>query len=168
MVKKLLSMLKPAGHFGSGTMAMVICLVLVVSYQLSQPQKVRIERKVESSGEGLSKRLPAVSSLLQWQNKLGLSEKQISMLDALDIQEKAALKPIEESLSVMKSRIRSNGSPAELHMNMSQIQGLAKDIAEPSKRKRQINIQFSKQAWQVLGSEQQSLASKLSLGSSEK
>ncbi|MBX3150338.1 hypothetical protein KF728_09340 [Candidatus Obscuribacterales bacterium] len=163
-----MKMLKSAGRFGSGTAAMVVCLVLIVSYELSQPQKVRIERKVEASGEGLSKRLPAVSSLLQWQNKLGLSKEQVRILGALDVQEKAALKPIEESLSEMTSQMKSNGSSAELHMNTTQIQVLAKNIAEPSRRKRQIISQFSKQAWQVLGAEQQSLASKLSLGSSEK
>jgi|694.fasta_scaffold26844_2 hypothetical protein len=166
--KKLLEMSKSARHFRSGTTAMLICLLLIVGYQLSQPEKVRIERRVEASGEGLSKRLPAASSLLHWQKKLRLGEEQVKILSDLDNQEKAELKPIEQSLSEMTSMMKSNGSPAELHMNISQIQALAKEVAAPSRRKREIVSRFSKQAWQVLGSQQQSLASKLSFGSSEK
>ncbi|HIA54142.1 MAG TPA: hypothetical protein EYN91_18985 [Candidatus Melainabacteria bacterium] len=166
--EKLLKMPESARRFRSGTTAMLICLVLIVGYQVSQPQKVRIERRVEPSGEGLPKRLPAVSLLLQWQKKLGLRDEQVKMLGDLDSQEKAELKPIEESLSEITSMMKSNGSPAELHMNISQIQALAKEAAEPSRRKREIVSRFSKQAWQVLESQQQSLATKLSFGSSEK
>jgi hypothetical protein len=66
---------------GPGTIAMIVCLILLVSWNLLRPSKVRIERKVESSGENRLDRKPSPALLLQWRNQLGLYPQQIIELE---------------------------------------------------------------------------------------
>lgn len=77
-----------------GTAAMLICLLVILGYQLITPVKVRIERKVETSGEVLRKRLPTINSLIAFQAKLSLNKEQVTRLNDLSRKEKAQLKPV--------------------------------------------------------------------------
>lgn len=153
-----------ARGFGFGTVAMLICLLLVLGYQLVKPDKVRIERKVEASGEGLQKRLPTIASLLASEEELSLSKEQVTVLNGLSKEEQAQLKPVEMQISEITKRIGVGSKEADTKTSFADLQVLATDISAPSKQKREIERRFSNDAWRVLREEQKIRASQLFLG----
>lgn len=149
---------------GAGTGVMVMCLLLVVGYQSLRQPKVAIERRVETSGTVNEKRLPAISTIVDSKAALGLSESQIEKLQTIQEDQSKALLPIEKQLTEVMSPLKStDGSDSTMSMNQRDIQVIAKQISDPSRRKREIEKGFSKQAWKELTHEQQEKALRLSL-----
>lgn len=149
----------------SGTAAMLICLVLIAGYQISRPQKMQIERQVQTSGEGLTKRLPTVSMLLARKDQLGLSKEQVRELRELETNENEELKPIEAQLSTITSRLKGTDNSSTTHVDLAQLHALADALNEPSRQKREVVTHFSQQAWQILAKTQQTLSQKICSGS---
>jgi hypothetical protein len=149
---------------GAGTGVMVMCLLLVFGNQSLRQPKVAIERRVETSGTLNEKRLPAVSTIVDSKTALRLSESQIEKLQTLQEGQSKALLPIEKQLTEVMSPLKSTDrSRTTMSMNPRDIQVIAKQISDPSRRKREIENGFSKRAWSVLTREQQEIALKLSL-----
>lgn len=149
---------------GAGTGVMVMCLLLVFGYQTIRQPKLEVERRVETSGDFNKKRLPAVVAILDSRTAIGLSESQIQELETIQEEQLRALVPIESQLNEIMSPVKSvDGSKSPMSFTSQEIQVIAKQISGPSKRKREIEKDFSKQAWKVLTQEQQEKALKLSL-----
>ncbi|MBA3859902.1 MAG: hypothetical protein C0507_23580 [Cyanobacteria bacterium PR.3.49] len=149
---------------GAGTGVMVMCLLLVLGYQSLRQPKVAIERRVETSGTLNEKRLPAVSTIVDSQAALGLSESQVEKLQTLQEDQSKALSPIEKQLTEIMSPLKNtDGSGTTMSMNQRDIQMIAKQISDPSRRKREIEKGFSKLAWEELTHDQQEKALRLSL-----
>lgn len=156
-----------APGFSFGTVAMLICLLILLGYHLIEPGKVRVERKVETSGEGLQKRLPTIASLLASQEKLSLSKEQMIVLNDLSKEEKAQLKPIDTLISEITKRIEAESKNTDAKMSLADMQVLATDISAPSKQKREIEKRFSNDGWRVLEEEQKLRASQIFSGATE-
>jgi hypothetical protein len=153
--------------FRFGTAAMLICLSILLGYQLVNPDKVRIERKVETSGEGFQKRLPTIDSLLASQEKLSLSKEQVTVLTDLREKEQAQLKGVEAQISELTKRVGADLKGANAQISLVDLQVLAMDISAPSKRKRAIEKRFSNDSWRVLSEDQKLRASQIFSGATE-
>lgn len=141
--------------FGAGTRAMLICLILILGWQMLHQAKVRIERKVETSGERLVARLPSVSHLLNWKTSISLTEQQLQKLSNLREQQEKELIPIEAQTAEIMSPVQQSAeSSLKKPMGASEFQTIARQLSIPSKRKRQIERQFSESAWTLLTEEQ--------------
>ncbi len=141
---------------GPGTAAMLICMVLVLGWQWLQPNKVRIEHKVEASGE-TAIRLPTLSELLEWKAVVCLTEEQISKITQLDHEQVIELSPVDAQIADVRAQVdgsTKNGSRA----GMTALNSLASQIAGPSRRKREIERRFSEQAWLCLSNDQKEKA----------
>ena len=150
-----------------GTAAMLICLLVILGYQLITPVKVRIERKVETSGEVLRKRLPTINSLIAFQAKLSLNKEQVTRLNDLSRKEKAQLKPVEGEITEIRKRFESDSKETERTMTLADLQRHATNISAPSKVKREIEVRFSIEAWRVLREEQRLVARQIFSGAKE-
>jgi len=147
---------------GPGTGAMLLCLVLILGWQMLHQPKVRIERKVEVSGERPAARLPAVSDLLDWKTSILLTEQQFRKLDSLHDQQTKELIPIEAQAREIMSHVQqaADGN-SRRPLSSSDLQLMAKQLSIPSKRKREIERQFSESAWSCLSANQKENALKL-------
>lgn len=145
----------------AGTTAMLICLVLVTGNQLLQSSKIRIEKKVETSGENFTCRLPSVTNLLGWRQKIGLRNEQVFILEKLRTSEEKQLVPLNKNLANITGRMDSSTQPDNRAIGLAEIQSIAAEISIPSKQKRNIERSFSELAWKTLSAEQQSSARKL-------
>lgn len=142
---------------GPGTVAMVICMLLLLSWQLLKPQKIAIERKVEASGNAVSMRLPTTGELLEWRTTVGLSDDQANKITLLRNSESAALKPVEERIAEITAQVDANSKIGGRTDNGA-LGLLVGQLAGPSRTKRELERRFSEQAWALLGKEQKDRA----------
>lgn len=147
-------------HFaGPGTVATLLCLILLLGFQSLHPPKVEVIRKVEPSGEALEARLPTVSDLLDWKAVVGLTEKQVEGIRHLQDQQIKTLTPIEIQLSEITSQVQSGTtSSSDRALNLANLQLIATQLAGPSRRKREIERRFSQEAWTLLADKQKETA----------
>ncbi|QQR58774.1 MAG: hypothetical protein IPG59_04555 [Candidatus Melainabacteria bacterium] len=144
---------------GPGTVAMLLCLILLMGFQSLHPPKVKVIRKVEPSGEAPEARLPTVSELLDWKAIVGLTEKQVEGIRHLQDQQIKTLTPIEIQLSEITSQVQSaSKSSSDRALNPANLQMIAKQLAEPSRQKREIEKRFSQEAWTFLADKQKETA----------
>ena len=144
---------------GPGTVAMLLCLILLLGFQSLHPPKVEVIRKVEPSGKALEARLPTVSDLLDWKVMIGLTEKQVEGIRHLQDQQIKTLTPIEIQLSEITSQVQSaTQSSSDRILNPANLQMIAKQFAGPSRRKREIERRFSQEAWVLLSYKQKETA----------
>jgi len=144
---------------GPGTVAMLLCLVLLLSWQSLHPPKLEIVRKVETSGEVPEARLPTVSDLLDWKAVVGLTEKQVEGIRRLQDQQIKTLTPIEIQLSEITSQVQSAvKSSSDQALDPASLQLIAKQLAGPSRQKREIEKRFSQKGWTLLTDKQRETA----------
>lgn len=144
---------------GPGTVAMLLCLILLLGWQSFHPPKVEVVRKVEPSGEALEARLPTISELLDWKSTVGLTEKQVEEIRHLQDQQIKSLTHTEILLSGIRSQVQSAAkSSSDRALNPANLQLIAKQLAGPSRQKREIEQRFSQEAWNLLADKQKETA----------
>lgn len=147
---------------GPGTMAMLIGVICFISWQALKPAKVQIERRIVASGEMAEARLPAVLQLLNWRSELGLTEKQFEQIRLLHHEQQSKLAAVEAQISEIMSQIQSGANSASQNpVHLSDLEFMAKQLAQPSKSKREIEKHFSKQAFAILSNTQKGKAVEL-------
>ncbi|HEY9788179.1 MAG TPA: hypothetical protein V6D17_22515 [Candidatus Obscuribacterales bacterium] len=142
-------------HFGPGTVAMMVALVIAGAWRLMQPPKVVIERRVERSGEAAFERRPSVDDLMHWSQALTLSSEQLSALKKLQEEEKLQLQPVEEEIErAVRAFNEIAGRGEGKSAGLAELQAAAQPIANPSRRKRQIEQRFAEQGMSLLDATQ--------------
>lgn len=136
---------------GPGTIAMIVCLILLVSWNLLRPSKVIIERKVEASGETRLARKPSPALLLLWKAQLGLSPQQIIELQHCESERQRELAPLNAAVKEAISPLQSTQEqPSNSKVDTGQLTAIAAQIKAPSRQLRAVEVTFSERAWSIL------------------
>ncbi|MBP9811713.1 hypothetical protein KBF38_25660 [bacterium] len=153
---------------GPGTIAMIVCLILLVSWNLLRPSKVRIERKVEASGESRLVRKPSPALLLMWKDQLGLSPKQVIELQHCESERQRELVPFNAAVKEAIGSLQSTQEqPSNNKVDIGQITAIAAQIKAPSRQLRAVEVSFSERAWSVLNQKQRQQAQDIRLALSK-
>ncbi len=144
---------------GPGTIAMIVCLILLVSWNLLRPSKVRIERKVEGSGENRLNRKPSPALLLQWRNQLGLYPQQIIELEHCESERQKELAPLNAAVKEAVSPLQSAQEQSSHNkVDIGQLNAIAAQIKAPSRQLRAVENSFSERGWSILNQRQRQQA----------
>ena len=153
---------------GPGTIAMIVCLILLVSWNLLRPPKVRIERKVETSGENILERKPTPALLLSWKVQLGLSPQQVIELQRCESGRQRELAPLNAAVKEAISPLQSTQEqPSNNKVDIGQLNAIASQINAPSKQLRALEVSFSERAWSILSQKQRQQAQEIRLALSK-
>ena len=153
---------------GPGTIAMIVCLILLVSWNLLRPSKVRIERKVEASGEKRLDRKPTPALLLLWKNRLGLNPQQIIELQRCESERQKELAPLNTAVSDAISPLKSTQmQSSNSKIDIGQLNAIAAQIKAPSRQLRAVEISFSERGWSILNQRQKQQAQDIGLAVSK-
>lgn len=136
---------------GPGTIVMIVGVMVVVGWQLLVPPKVRIERKVETSGYDHFGRKPSISDLLSWSPELELSVVQRESLVKLAKEERSKLVPVKTMIAKTLQRFNEF---AEQHKSeaagVNDMQAEIAPIQALSRQKRKIEQDFAERGLAVL------------------
>lgn len=153
---------------GPGTIAMIVCLILLVSWNLLRPSKVRIERKVEASGDTRLERKPSSALLLLWQVQLGLSAQQVIDLQRCESARQRELAPLNAEVKEAISPLQlTQGQPVNSKVDIGQLKAIAAQIKAPSRQLRAVEVSFSERGWSILSQKQRQQAQGIRLATSK-
>ncbi len=153
---------------GPGTIAMIVCLILLVSWNLLRPSKVRIERKVEASGENRLDRKPTPALLLLWKDQLALSPQQLIELQRCANERQKELAPLNAAVKEAISPLQSTQEqPSNNKVDIGQLNAIASQINAPSRQLRAVEVSFSERAWSILSQKQRQQAQEIRLALSK-
>ena len=153
---------------GPGTIAMIVCLILLVSWNLLRPSKVKIERKVEASGENRLDRKPTPALLLLWKDQLGLSARQVIELHRCESERQRELAPLNAAVKEAISPLQSTQEqPSNSKVDVGQLTAIAARLKAPSSQLRAVEVSFSERGWSILNQKQKQQAQEIRLASSK-
>lgn len=153
---------------GPGTIAMIICLILLVSWNLLRPSKVRIERKVEASGENKLERRPTPALLLLWKDQLALSSHQVIELQRCESERQKVLTPLNAAVQKAIGPLPSTQEQSSnKNIDLGQLTAIAAQIKAPSRQLRAVEVSFSERGWSILNQRQRQQAQAIRLAMSK-
>lgn len=153
---------------GPGTIAMIVCLILLVSWSLLRPTKVRIERKVEASGENRLERKPTPALLLLWKVQLGLSPQQVIDLQRCESERQRELAPLSAEVKAAINLLQSTQAlSSNSKVDIGQLTSIAAQIKAPSRQLRAVEVSFSERGWSILSQKQRQQAQDIRLAMSK-
>lgn len=153
---------------GPGTIAMIVCLILLISWNLLRPPKVKIERKVETSGENILERKPTPELLLSWKVQLGLSPQQVIELQRCESGRQRELAPLNAAVKEAIGQFQSTQEQtSNSKVDIGQLTAIAAQIKAPSRQLRTVEVSFSERGWSILSQKQRQQAQDIRLAMSK-
>ena len=147
---------------GQVTIAMIIGLIVFGIWKQSTPNKITVERRIETSGESNIERKPKTSDLFSWSSQLKLTPRQKELLEKLLQEERLELAPIHDKLQkVTEDFNKFVEEHKENGIDVNQIRVQAQPISQLSRQKRQIEQAYAIRSIVLLDAQQKKIAEQL-------